>query len=177
MIFWTKVVFAAWTTAVLATELDFELMNACAEGEVSEVERLLSEGADPKFATKDGETPLHVTGISGSSEIVKLLVQEGADIDKRVTSTKGLFMTPLTWMVYGVHADGVEALLKLGASPDVVVVDEVGTFLTALDIADDRVNSEDIARIIRAHGGRHFRDIPEHERSLMMPQKRPEQDL
>jgi len=156
----------------VSQELDFELLTACAEGKAEEVERLLGAGASAAFATEDGETPLHLAGLGGSPAVVRLLVEAGGDVDARVTSPKGLFMTPLTWMTYGAHVEGARTLLELGATPDLVVVDEVGTRLTALDIAVHRVQDHGIADVIRAHGGRHFDDIPERDLSaVMMPEK------
>lgn len=58
--------------------------------------RLLAAGASATVKTPDGETPLHVAGISGNADVAKALIQSGAELNSRVTSKRGLQMTPLT---------------------------------------------------------------------------------
>jgi ankyrin repeat protein len=96
-----------------------------------------------------GETPLHLACIGGDAQLVTALLSSGATVDARATGPKSLRMTPLTWCAYGGHDDAVEVLLTEGkADPNLVVDDEQGNQLTALDIA---------LRVGDSLGGRHIR--------------------
>jgi len=139
-------------------ELDWELINACADGNVAEVERVLNLGAKASATTPDGESALHVAGISGKAEIVRLLVAAGAALDQRTTSARGLYMTPLSWFVYGQHADGVKALIDAGASVNAIVIDESGTRITPVDIAK-RIKADTIVSILVAAGGKPYETL------------------
>lgn len=112
-----------------------ELLEAAGEGDEGLVRQLLADGVDPNFATADGETPLHVTCISGETPSMSALVEAGAHVDARATGKRSLRMTPLTWCVYGGHTESVGLLLRSGADPNLIVDDEQGNFITALDIA------------------------------------------
>lgn len=50
------------------------LHSAVISGNIQEVERLLSAGADPNIANRDGHTPLHAAVICGHASIHDLLV-------------------------------------------------------------------------------------------------------
>ena len=63
-------------------------------------------------------------------------------------------MTPLTWCCYAGYTDSVEAFVA-DARTDVnlVVNDEQGNFITALDIAQKiGAQGEDAAKVLRSHG-------------------------
>ena len=62
-------------------EIDFALISAAADGNATEVKRLLDKGADATAKTKEGETALHTAGISGDAAVVRLLVEAGADLN------------------------------------------------------------------------------------------------
>ena len=88
-------------TTAEVREIDFALISAAADGNATEVKRLLDKGADATAKTKEGETALHTAGISGDAAVVRLLVEAGADVHARVTAQRGLRMPPLAWFVYG----------------------------------------------------------------------------
>lgn len=115
----------------------------CAEGDIENVLKLLKDGEDPNQilnesgANVESETPLHLACIRGYSKVVKALLDYGANPNPRATGLKSLRMTPLTWCVFGgkSHSEAVEELLIGGADPNLVVDDEQGNKITALDIA------------------------------------------
>jgi len=43
---------------------------------------LLKSGADPNITMENGETPLHVAARNGRLRIIRLLLQDGADLEK-----------------------------------------------------------------------------------------------
>jgi ankyrin repeat protein len=57
------------------------LHGAVMSGDVQEVERLLSAGADPNIANRDGRTPVDVAMILGHRSISALLMKYGPQGD------------------------------------------------------------------------------------------------
>jgi ankyrin repeat protein/mRNA-degrading endonuclease RelE of RelBE toxin-antitoxin system len=63
-----------------------QLLAACVAGKMQQVRRLLKDGADPNsmYAVNEmGSTPLHIATSHDSLEMVKLLVEHGADMEAR----------------------------------------------------------------------------------------------
>lgn len=56
-------------------------------GELKEVEKLLSEGTDPNTADEEGYSALHAAAENGNLDIVKLLVEKGADVQHKTEFT------------------------------------------------------------------------------------------
>ena len=78
---------------------------------------LLDAGAEVDSRDKDGWTPLYAAAASGETEIVKLLIDAGADY-MATDYGKGamaLQATPLHQACAGLHASTVEVLVKAGA--------------------------------------------------------------
>ena len=117
------------------SKLDYDLMDAVSEGETHEVQRLLADGANVNALNTEGETPLHVSGIYGAVEPLRLLLKAGAKVNVQATGAKSLGLAPLHWFVHGGHKEGTGELLKAGANVNMIVHDEAGDELTALDIA------------------------------------------
>ena len=103
-----------------------------------------------------GETPLHVAGIKGDLDTIRILLKAGADPNARTAGGQYLKMTPLAWYVYGNHLEGVNALLDAGA--DVNARNSKGE--TALDMAIGVGRPEFVSRL-QAAGGRKGEDIEE----------------
>ena len=68
-----------------------------------------------KSSTKDGETCLHLTAVSKSFEIAKLVIDLGADVNYRTSHRQGLRMMPLSWHIWGGNVDIIRLLLDAGA--------------------------------------------------------------
>ena len=93
-----------------------DFFHACSGGELATFKTLVEK--DPSLVhatTKDGEHCLHLCAISGNSEIVRLLLEQGADPDIRSTWDQGLRMHPLSWNSFYGRYDNIELLLKHGA--------------------------------------------------------------
>jgi hypothetical protein len=87
---------------------------------------LLAAGADPNVRSDVGETPLRFCVYSGSLEMVRLLLQCGADL-YRAGGTDG--MNPLGLAATALNLDMVRLLLSYGTDPNVPDNDR----MTALD--------------------------------------------
>ena len=89
------------------------LREACENGNLEQVRRLLSQGADPNTETPDW-TPLMLASGEGHAEIVKVLLTEGADINAKTNDNETALIRAAKWG----HAEIVTLLLDKGADVD-----------------------------------------------------------
>mmetsp|Transcript_8714 Transcript_8714/g.12386 ORF Transcript_8714/g.12386 Transcript_8714/m.12386 type:complete len:275 (+) Transcript_8714:30-854(+) len=121
-------------------------INACAGGKFNDVKNLLQKYPHlAKAETKDGETCLHLTAISKSLDISKLVIEYGADVNKRTTHDKGQRMMPLSWHVWAGDIDIVKLLLDNGAdiNADFDFSHETDSKVTVTDISDLIIDGRD----------------------------------
>jgi ankyrin repeat protein len=84
------------------------LIRATKRGDLVEVRRLLSSGADPNESSS-GWTPIHMAAARGNTPILSLLLSAGAKPDSRAVQIAA----------FGNHAKTVRALLAAGTDVDV----------------------------------------------------------
>jgi len=85
------------------------------------VEMLLAHGVSPNVATLNfGLTPLHAAAERGPVDIVEMLINKGADVNRRTTTAQG--DPPLMWASQQGRSTVVEMLLAHGASPNVATL-------------------------------------------------------
>ena len=99
------------------SELNAKLLRAAMNGNIASAYTALIDGANIN-ATNHGRTPLIWASASGHLEIVKLLIEKGADVNAKSTdgwanSTDG--WTALYWASKHDHPDIVRLLIKKGA--------------------------------------------------------------
>ncbi|RDW60584.1 hypothetical protein BP6252_11967 [Coleophoma cylindrospora] len=102
---------------------DHRLYQAAAGGHLEEVQRLLQAGFNPSDRTIFDWSPLHWAAhndLVHGHEIVKLLVEYGADIDQ--VSDTGC--TPLDMARRANRTQNVKFLEKLGAKPGMHLIEE-----------------------------------------------------
>jgi len=109
------------------------LRNAVVRGDVDEVRRLITAGADPNAVDRDGWSPLHDAAWGDRPEIATLLIQAGAKVN-RLTSDG---TSPLHQAALADCFEVAEVLLKAGADPNLKRAD--GT--TPLDLCISRYSS------------------------------------
>ncbi len=103
-------------TTTASPEDNSEFFHTCSDGNYDKFKSLLT--ANPQLihaTTKDGEHCLHLCAISGDTQIVKTLLEQGADPDIRSTWKDGLRMHPLSWNTFYGRYDIIELLLEHGA--------------------------------------------------------------
>ncbi|GIZ51698.1 ankyrin repeat domain-containing protein [Noviherbaspirillum aridicola] len=103
---------------------DTALMTACFKGNLPAVQALLEKGAE---VNRPGWTPLHYAAYSGSTEIVRLLLDKSAYIDAESPNKT----TPLMMAAMGGNIHTVKLLLDEGA--DLTLRNEAG--MNAVDFA------------------------------------------
>lgn len=122
-----------------ADEPDVKLCDAVWDGNEETVKDLIILGADVNTFSQNGNTPLHLAIEQGYLEIIKILVQSGADVNLR--DTYGLW-TPLLHAVDQVSDAAIQRkrepnneiivfLLENGANP----MEETSAGETAMMIA------------------------------------------
>lgn len=94
-----------------------QLKSAIKKGNITEVKRLITEGADVNKVSI--YSPLAFAVIEGNIEIVKLLLDNGADVNKPITGGIGS-ASPLQTGVYNNRVEIVKLLLERGADIDYV---------------------------------------------------------
>ncbi|GMH36812.1 hypothetical protein BSKO_04685 [Bryopsis sp. KO-2023] len=92
--------------------LNRDLFDAAGSGDSEKVKELLSKGADFRSThEKFDSTPLNFAAQGGHVEAVKILIQEGANVD----SKDNLGFTPLLDAAFYSRVDVIEVLLESGA--------------------------------------------------------------
>ncbi|XP_014679678.1 PREDICTED: putative ankyrin repeat protein RF_0381 [Priapulus caudatus] len=95
------------------------LMKVMRECEEAAVQMLLSHGANANAADSHGETSLHHAAYLGQLDIVRLLLEAGADPNVAETEERGSF-TALHYSCDQLHTEMITLLLKHGADPNLV---------------------------------------------------------
>ena len=92
-----------------------ELLQATDDGNLKEVRGILSSGMVDVdcIGGPDDQTPLHVASFYGQKDVVQLLLDEGAEIDKADIDGR----TPLHLATYDGYKDVIILLLHRGADP------------------------------------------------------------
>ncbi|ODV65138.1 ankyrin, partial [Hyphopichia burtonii NRRL Y-1933] len=94
------------------------LQRACKKGDLADVKRFISLGADANESDFGGFTCLHEAALSGHTDVVKYLIKNGADVNKQAIEA-GDSETPLMDAAENKHIDTVKVLLDNGANADI----------------------------------------------------------
>ena len=121
------------------------LLDACKEGDLFKVRRLIKEGCDVNTRGEHGTTPLIWAAIKGHNQVVEELIRKGARVNVKSNTQR----TALYWASCNGHCSVVKTLCAAGA--DTNVQDQWR--LTPLMGAAWRVSDETVCELIRAGAG------------------------
>lgn len=126
-------------------DLDSQLIEASRKCSIAAIKPLIDAGANVNIRDRAvGWTPLHLVACEDHTELARLLIEAGADVNAR--SNDG--WTPLHCAAFDDGADLAELLLDAGAQ--VNARDKHGQ--TPLSLAEFEQHTE-VADLLRAHGG------------------------
>ncbi|CAL5190584.1 unnamed protein product [Lathyrus oleraceus] len=89
------------------------LMYLANEGDLEAINELLDDGCDVNFRDIDGRSALHIAACQGRTDVVRLLIQRGAEVDPQDRWCS----TPLADALYYKNHDVVKLLEHHGAKP------------------------------------------------------------
>ena len=122
---------------------DSPLFEAVKKGDKTEIEALLTKGADINGKDENGRTPLHMAVLRGSKDVVQLLLANGANVNAK--NTFGFTALHLV----GPHHDVAQLLLTKGA--DVNAKAEGASGMTPLHMAA-QMGAKEVAGLLLAKG-------------------------
>ena len=109
----------------MTNDTNKQLIEACINGNLEEVNRLIAEGVNPNAIGKKLSTALMLAAKGGYAEIAKNLLSVGANPD-----AEGNFRwTALMFAAQNGHAEVTKVLLSEGANPNAVSSEESKTAL------------------------------------------------
>ena len=117
------------------------LIQAAETGNLADVSRLLSKGADANARDKNGYPALYFAAYKGHKDVVVQLIDKGADVNARGNTG----YTPLHGAAMGGHKEIAELLLEKGADVNARSVHG----MTPLR----ETRNDDVAELLRQHGG------------------------
>ncbi len=99
-----------------------DIWKASGEGAVDTVAQFLESGSDIN-GTFDlpgvpgtGGTPLHIACLAHQNEVVALLIERGADVNRKAVAPDQQGGTPMHWAAVTGNAEGIKLLLEAGAN-------------------------------------------------------------
>ena len=142
----TVIALVGGTLAAIAEPLH----DAAKDGDIEQVKALLiNKGADVNGPNDIGNMPLHLAAFEGHTELVGLLIENGADLN--VLGAGGFGQTPISRAVVGGHADVIELLLAKGADVNVHSITRSSSRVTAIHRAA-RDGDVAIIELLIGHG-------------------------
>lgn len=126
-------------------QISTSLHQAVVDGDIDQVQTLLSKGADVNVRNRMNWTPMHTAVRNRRRAIVELLISKGGDINAQ----NGSRQTPLYVAVDTGQKDVVELLITKGADVNIVA----GRGENALSLAKKKGNKE-ITDLLVKHGAK-----------------------
>ena len=122
------------------TEPEVDIWRASAEGQLEIVEQHLKFGTDVNSTFSipgligTGGTPLHLAVMFHQHDVTELLIENGADLNRRAIQPDPFGGTPLHWATAFENVKGVRTLLDAGADPN--STDNYGTTPLGVSLLD-----------------------------------------
>ena len=115
-----------------------QLHSACTKGDIADVTRLLKEGHNPNAFDELGRTPLHYAAQHGHLDVMRLLLDSGADVNAHDESVIG--DTVLLHVASNCSFEVAKVLIDAGANPTI----PGWMMLTALHKSEERKKPEGV---------------------------------
>src|ERR1039458_621250 len=110
----------ATAVALLAGDVNDDLLNAARKGDLDTVKALIEKGAPVEAKTPYGQTPLYLAAMSGHEAVVQVLLDPGRKTNARRGDTSAHDERPPPFAPpWGAHEAVVQFLLDKGAKTDV----------------------------------------------------------
>lgn len=142
-----------------STDLTSRLEQAVREANLTEVQRLLQQGANPNQPNHGGQVPLHIAALDGHVDIVRLLLDSGANANAVDRSND----RPIHLAAIRGSVEIVACLLQHGADPS--CVSSMGS--TPAQLAAD-AGHDDVAALLEGatleHDDPRIDETEQHER-------------
>ena len=94
---------------------DIEIWTAAKEGNAQAVKQHISYGTDINSSNLKGWTPLHYASSRGHSEIVSILLENGAYVNSSIIIGTNKDKTPLDFAIQNNNQSEIKILRKHGA--------------------------------------------------------------
>ncbi|PJZ69582.1 hypothetical protein CH373_08695 [Leptospira perolatii] len=136
--------------AYLSLEIPLNIFEAAALGDLESVKKCLSaNSSDLESYSPDGWTPLHLASHFGRTELVRYLLEKGANIQAKSRSKFSYGNSPLHAAVASGKEETVKLLLEKGADPN--FSQEEGGY-TPLHIAASRTGGGKLVQMLLEKG-------------------------
>nr|HRC87165.1 ankyrin repeat domain-containing protein [Thermoanaerobaculia bacterium] len=127
-----------------------ELRAAATEGNVERVRALLASGVDVNAKSEYGATALSFACDKGRTEVVRLLLEKGAEVEVEDTFYHS---TPAVWAAYNGHAEVIRLLLEKGVAAAPIAMMAVGREhpeVLKVVLASGKLKPQDLTDLIDA---------------------------
>jgi len=115
----------ATAVALVAGDVNADLLEAARQGDLAAVKALLAKGGDLETKTAYGQTPLYLAAMQGHPEVVEFLLSKGANTDVHDTFYKA---SVLDFVLERKHYDVAKLLIaKSSTSVDKLLPDVAGS--------------------------------------------------
>ena len=114
-------------SSMFAPGEDWNLLDAAEQDALGTMQALLDDGADVNMTR--GITPLHIAAERGNLEMTALLLDHGADLDRRDFRNR----TPLLIAIHEEHTEVAERLAEAGSDPNAARDDGSTVLMEAIE--------------------------------------------
>ncbi|MCC3862329.1 ankyrin repeat domain-containing protein [Pseudemcibacter aquimaris] len=126
------------TEVLLSYEPDLDIYDLAALGGAGQISVILA--TEPKSVHEysgDGFTALHVASYFGHADVVKLLLDHGAEVDK--LAMNGSDLTPLQSAVSNCNVEALKVLLEFNPDVNVKMMGGFTPLMTAYALEDEEI--------------------------------------